>query len=201
VKFGTITVFCGSMFSGKTGAAFDAAADLEKAYNKAAKEGSRPFSCVYFKHVLDTRYTGKGEIRSHDNQRRDALIVGCSADIYDEIKRTSGTDVVVIDEGQFFDDGIVDVVWYMSGLGIDVIVAGLDMDYMCRPYGPMPALMAISSPGCLEKLSTICAFCGEEATLSFRIGTEKGRDVVGGGDIYRALCRECYRRGVEYAKS
>jgi thymidine kinase len=101
-------------------------------------------------------------------------------------------DVIGIDEAQFFDDSIVSVCNQLADNGVRVVIAGLDMDYMGRPFGPMPALLAISE--FVTKVHAICTRCGSLAQYSFRKSNESQQVLLGEKDIYEPLCRKCYNK-------
>ena len=100
------------------------------------------------------------------------------------------TEVVGIDEGQFFDNDLVDVVNTLAGRGVRVIVAGLDQDYTGRPFEPMPQLLAVAEY--ITKTHAICVRCGQPANYSQRIVEVEGQVVVGASDAYEARCRRCF---------
>ena len=103
------------------------------------------------------------------------------------------TDVVGIDEGQFFDGSLVDVVNTLADRGIRVIVAGLDQDFMGQPFDPMPELLAVAEY--VDKTLAICMRCGAPANRTQRLGAARDRVIVGGADQYEARCRRCFRPG------
>ena len=103
--------------------------------------------------------------------------------------------VVGIDEAQFYDDTLIPVVQSLAARGIRVIVAGLDTDYLGKPFGPMPALMAIAED--VQKVHAICVRCGSLANHSHRLSSSNELVVLGEKDIYEPLCRECYNRALE----
>jgi thymidine kinase len=107
----------------------------------------------------------------------------------------SDVDVVGIDEAQFFDAGIVDVCRELANSGVRVIVAGLDMDYMGKPFGPMPALMATAEY--VTKVHAICVRCGDLAHHSHRLTAEDKQVVLGAHDTYQPICRHCFKELVK----
>ena len=107
----------------------------------------------------------------------------------------SDVDVVGIDEAQFFDDGIVDVCRQLASSGIRVIAAGLDMDYLGKPFGPMPALMAVAEY--VDKVHAICVRCGDPALHSHRLSASDRLVELGEKDIYEPLCRHCFNKCME----
>ena len=99
-------------------------------------------------------------------------------------------DVIGIDEAQFFDNGIVDVCRKLSESGYRVIIAGLDMDFRCTPFGPMPALMAIADD--IQKVHAVCVRCGAPAYVSHRLVAGESQVLLGETDKYEPICRHCY---------
>ena len=112
---------------------------------------------------------------------------------------SSDVEVVGIDEAQFFDDTIVEVVQTLANRGVRVIIAGLDTDFMGKPFGPMPALMAVAED--VQKVHAICMKCGSPANHSHRLSESDQLVVLGEKDIYEPLCRHCFNeaRGIEKA--
>lgn len=149
-KPGWIEVICGSMFSGKT-------EELIRRLKRAKFANQR---VEIFKPGIDTRYSAE-EVVSHDSTAIMSTPVDSSASI---LLLSGDVDVVGIDEAQFFDDGIVEVCRQLASSGIRVIVAGLDMDYLGKPFGPMPALMAVAEY--VDKVHAICVRCGDPALHS-----------------------------------
>jgi thymidine kinase len=171
------------MFCGKS-------TELVRCVLEARKQKTR-VRC--FKHSLDTRYAAD-QIVSHSGYRVDALPVSESADILRGVSDLD--DMVVIDEAHFFDPSLTDVVVQLAGTGKSVLVAGMDQDYLGRPFGPMGALLAVADV--VEKLKAVCAVCGAPASKSFLIaGSEnmQGNILVGAGEYYEPRCRDCYMRG------
>jgi thymidine kinase len=141
-----------------------------------------------FKPGIDNRYHDT-HIMSHDENSMVSLPVHCAADILKLV--LAETEVVAIDEAQFFDERLPEVCTDLALKGKRVIVAGLDMDYMGRPFGSMPYLLAIAEY--VTKLHAICMVCGGTAHHSFRKTiTEEGQVLVGAKDIYEARCRRCF---------
>jgi thymidine kinase len=103
-------------------------------------------------------------------------------------------DVIGIDEAQFFDKGLVDVVVKLANMGIRVIIAGLDMDFKGVPFGPIPGLMAIADH--VTKVHAICVRCGSIAQFSHRTSTKEQVVLLGEKDIYEPLCRSCYNKAI-----
>lgn len=171
-----IQVVCGPMFSGKTKTLIGLIAGYISERKKV----------VVFKPQLDDRYAEES-IVSHDKDEAQAYSVNRPAEILDLFHRA---DVVVIDEIQFFDDSIVAVCETIADFGKTVVVAGLDLDYLGRPFGSMPQLMSIADE--IIKLNSVCTFCSGRARFSHRISKDQGVVVLGEKDKYVPLCRSCY---------
>ena len=139
-----------------------------------------------FKPSIDVRYSEE-EVVSHDSNAILSTPVESAQNI---LLMTADVDVVGIDEAQFFDDGIVDVCRKLADNGIRVIVAGLDMDYMGVPFGPMPALMATAEY--VTKVHAICVRCGDLAHHSHRLTADEKQVVLGAQDTYQPICRHCF---------
>jgi len=175
-KPGWIEVICGSMFSGKT----------EELLRRLKRAQFANLNTEIFKPSVDIRYSNN-EVVSHDSNSIISTPVDNSANI---LLLSSNTKVVGIDEAQFFDDGIVDVCQKLASSGIRVIVAGLDMDYTGKPFGPMPALMAVAEH--VTKVHAICAKCGDPALISHRLVKNDNQVMLGEKDTYEPLCRHCF---------
>ena len=175
---GWIEVICGSMFSGKT-------EELIRRLRRAEFARQR---VEIFKPSVDTRYHDE-EVVSHDRTSIRSTPVPSSSNL---LLLADGIDVVGIDEAQFFDEALPGVCEQLAGSGVRVIVAGLDMDFQGRPFGPMPQLMAIAE--FVTKVHAICMRCGELATFSHR--THQSTDLIhlGETDSYEPLCRACFER-------
>jgi len=137
-----------------------------------------------FKPALDDRY-GREFVASHDANRIESIPVQDSSEIMARLE--DSTRVVGIDEAQFFDNGLVDVVERLAMRGIRVVVAGLDMDFKGRPFGPIPALLATAEQ--VTKLSAICMVCGASASRSQRITSSEETVQLGAQESYEARCR------------
>ncbi len=174
---GQIEVICGSMFSGKS-------EELIRRLKRARIARQR---VQVFKPEVDTR-SGDEQITSHSDMAIRALAVNSSAAILRGVD--DRTEVIGIDEVQFFDPGIVAVVDKLANMGKRVIVAGLDQDYLGKPFAPVPQLMAIAEY--VTKTLAVCARCGMPANRSQRMVSEDGRVLVGAGDSYEARCRRCF---------
>lgn len=175
---GRIEVICGSMFSGKT----------EELIRRLKRANFARQRVEIFKPAIDTRYS-EVDVVSHDRNSILSTPVDSSASI---LLLSSDIDVVGIDEAQFFDEGIVDVCNEMAYRGVRVIVAGLDMDFLGKPFGPMPALCAIADD--VTKVHAICVRCGAQAYVSHRLVDNNRRVLLGEQTEYEPLCRECYSR-------
>lgn len=173
---GWIEVVCGSMFSGKT-------EELIRRMKRAQYAKQR---VEIFKPAVDTRYHDT-KVVSHDAREIHSTPVANSAEILNLI---DGIEVVGIDEAQFFDEGIIDVCNQLANKGIRVIVAGLDMDYLGKPFGPVPALMAVAE--FVTKVHAICVSCGTLANQSYRKVAGEDLVLLGETDSYEPLCRACF---------
>lgn len=171
---GSLEVICGSMFSGKS-------EELIRRLRLARIAHQR---VQVFKPAMDTRYSDE-ELVSHSDFRIAATCVSHSAEILDQTHDL--TDVIGIDEVQFFDAGVVAVCNRLANQGKRVIVAGLDQDYLGRPFEPMPQLLAVGEY--VTKLLAVCAVCGDPANRSQRITGGQSVIELGASDHYEARCR------------
>ncbi|MDH7488892.1 MAG: thymidine kinase [Anaerolineae bacterium] len=180
---GWIEVICGSMFSGKT----------EELIRRVKRATIARQKVQVFKPALDTRYNAE-KVSSHNGMHFDARVVSRASDILALVE--DDTDVVAVDEVQFFDWAIADVCAELAERGKRVIVAGLDMDFRCEPFGPMPLLMAQAEV--VDKLQAICVRCGGTASRTQRLinGRPANYDdpviMVGAAEVYEARCRACH---------
>jgi thymidine kinase len=174
---GWIEIICGSMFSGKT-------EELIRRIRRAEFARQRVQT---FKPALDDRYD-EVRIVSHNSISVHAQVVRSTEDILSLLHEE--TEVVAIDEGQFFDQDLPEICESLANDGKRVIVAGLDQDYLGRPFGPIPYLMAISEY--VTKTLAICVLCGNPANRSDRFVEETATVDVGATEKYRALCRRCF---------
>jgi thymidine kinase len=142
-----------------------------------------------FKPRIDDRYDAD-RVVSHHGMSFEALAVPSSHAL--EAKIADGTQVVGIDEAQFFDAGVVQLVEQLADAGKCVLVAGLDQDYLGNPFAPMPQLMAVAEH--VTKVYAVCAVCGAPATRSQRIVQQRETILVGGSDCYEPRCRGCFQR-------
>ena len=180
---GSLIVITGSMFSGKT----------EELIRRVRRALYARRSVQVFKHAIDTR-TGRTEIRSHNGVPHEATAVATSGEILEGVDET--TDVVAIEEAQFFDEGIVEACRDLADGGYEVLATGLDMDFRGKPFGPMPRLLAEADE--VVKLRAICARCGRDASRSQRLINGRPAPVsaptilVGAEESYEARCRHCH---------
>ena len=182
---GWIEVVCGSMFSGKT----------EELIRRLKRARIARLKVEIFKPAIDTRYDEE-KVVSHDAREIMSTPVPASANI---LLLANDVDVVGIDEAQFFDPELPNVCNQLANSGIRVIVAGLDMDYKGKPFGPMPALLSIAEY--ITKVHAICVRCGSLAQYSHRTVVNDKLVVLGETDSYEPLCRKCYHKVVEELKS
>ena len=182
-QFGSIEVICGSMFSGKT----------EELIRRLKRAKIANQKIQIFKPSLDSR--NNDYIESHDKNRIKSLTVKASYDVYDIGK---DFDVIGIDEVQCFDDEIVSVCNSLANNGVRVIAAGLDMDYLGNPFGPMPNLMAIAEY--VTKVHAICSKTGNIANYSYRKNKEDSIILIGEKDEYEALSREIFYKKMNNKK-
>ncbi len=173
---GVIEVICGSMFSGKT----------EELIRRMKRAQFAKQKVEIFKPAIDTRYD-EVKVVSHDSNSIHSTPVPSSSNI---LLLASDVQVVGIDEAQFFDMGLTEVCNELANNGVRVIVAGLDMDYLGKPFGPMPSLLAIAEY--VTKVHAICMRCGNLANHSHRITEESGLVVLGETNNYEPLCRDCF---------
>lgn len=173
---GSIEVVTGSMFSGKT----------EELIRRLKRAQFARQKVEIFKPAMDVRYA-ENALVSHDENAIRSTPVDNSSNI---LLLSGDVEVVGIDEAQFFDKNLVDVVVKLAGMGIRVIVAGLDMDFKGSPFGPMPGLMAVADY--VTKVHAICVRCGSIAQFSHRISEKEQVVLLGEKDVYEPLCRGCY---------
>jgi thymidine kinase len=175
-KGGWIEIIAGGMFSGKS-------EELIRRLRRAVIARQR---VQVFKPIIDDRFSS-GDIVSRDERRLKAMAVASSAQLLASVE--IGVQVVGIDEVQFFDAGVVDVCMQLADAGIRVIAAGLDQDYMRRPFGPMPALLAVAEE--VSKMHAVCVRCRGAAHYSQRVSGGDAQVEVGDSS-YEARCRSCY---------
>lgn len=173
---GSIEVICGSMFSGKT----------EELIRRMKRAQFAKQKVEIFKPAIDTRYDDI-KVVSHDSNSIHSTPVPASSNI---LLLANDVDVVGIDEAQFFDAGLTDVCNQLANSGVRVIVAGLDMDYLGNPFGPVPALLAVAEY--VTKVHAICMRCGNLANHSHRITNDSALVLLGETNNYEPLCRDCF---------
>ena len=183
-KFGWIECICGSMFSGKS----------EELLRRIKRGVIAKQKVLLFKPSIDNRYE-ENMVSTHNGNSYESVNIDKAEQIYDYIIDKK-YDIIGIDEVQFFDDKIVEVINKLADDGIRVIVAGLDMDFKAEPFHPMPEIMAVSEM--VTKLHAVCNKCGKEASRSQRLidGEPARYDdpivVIGASESYEARCRHCH---------
>ncbi|MDD7456687.1 MAG: thymidine kinase [Bacteroidales bacterium] len=180
-KAGCIEVICGSMFSGKT----------EELIRRIRRAKFANLKIEIFKPTIDTRFSDE-DVVSHDFHK-----ISCHAvkDPKEMLKIADDVQVVGIDEAQFYDMSLVDVAQELANRGVRVIIAGLDMDYLGKPFGPMPYLMAIAEE--VRKVHAICVKCGALANYSHRLVNDNELVVLGEKEAYEPLCRDCFNKAMK----
>ena len=183
-RTGWIEIIAGVMFSGKS----------EELIRRVRRGIIARRRVQVFKSHLDSRYAGLYSVSSHSGGELDANPVDSAAEIFRQVR--PDTDIVAIDEAQFLDDGLVDVVTELANQGKRVILAGTDTDFRGEPFGSMGALMCVAEQ--VDKLRAICVRCGELACRNQRLidGRPARYDsptiMVGGRESYEARCRNCH---------
>ena len=173
---GWVEVICGSMFSGKT----------EELIRRLKRARIAKMNVEIFKPKIDTRFDVE-KVVSHDSNYIHSTPVQSAEQI---LLLTGNVDVVGVDEAQFFDEGLPAVCEALANRGTRVIAAGLDMDFLGKPFGPMPQLMAIAEY--VTKVHAICMRCGNLAHHSHRTVPNQSRIMLGEQESYVPLCRTCY---------
>ncbi|MGG6433176.1 thymidine kinase [Anoxybacillus sp. D401a] len=177
---GWLEVICGSMFSGKS----------EELIRRVRRAQFAKQEVKVFKPAIDNRYSEEAVV-SHNGTSVIAIPVSCASDIRKHL--TTQTDVVAIDEVQFFDEHVVDVVQQLADEGYRVIVAGLDQDFRGEPFGPVPTLMAIAES--VTKLQAVCTVCGSPASRTQRLINGRPASyhdpviLIGASESYEPRCR------------
>ena len=184
-KAGSIEVICGSMFSGKT----------EELIRRMKRAQFAKQKVEIYKPCIDVRYS-EDQVVSHDSHSIPSTPIDSPASM---LLLSSDVEVVGIDEAQFFDETLVDVVQTLANRGIRVIIAGLDTDFLGKPFGPMPALMAVAED--IQKVHAICVKCGSPANHSHRLSANDQLVVLGEKDVYEPLCRHCYNAAIQAEKN
>jgi len=174
---GWVEVIAGSMFSGKS----------EELIRRLRRAKIARQKVQVFKPLIDSRFSDN-HIVSHSEMRHESSNIHAASEIRD--KTEPDTEVVGIDEGQFFDDELVNVANELAARGVRVIIAGLDQDYTGKPFEPMPQLLAIAEY--ITKTHAICMKCGQPANYSQRTFESEERVAVGAADKYEARCRACF---------
>jgi len=174
---GWVEVIAGSMFSGKS----------EELIRRLRRAKIARQKVQVFKPKIDARFSDH-HIVSHSEMRHESANVRTAADIRSLVE--DGTEVVGIDEGQFFDNELVSVANELARRGVRVIIAGLDQDYTGKPWEPMPQLLAIAEY--ITKTHAICMKCGQPANYSQRTFESEERVAVGAAGMYEARCRQCF---------
>ncbi len=178
---GWIEVICGSMFSGKT----------EELIRRLKRVAIANQSYAVFKPEIETRYHHKNVV-SHNNTGIEATPVSDSSQLKTLAKES---EVIGIDEAQFFDDSIAYVCRELANSGKRIIVAGLDLDFKAQPFGPMPRLLADAEY--VTKVHAICNQCGSLAQYTYRKSESTAQIELGEKDLYEARCRSCYFKAME----
>jgi thymidine kinase len=182
---GWIEVICGSMFSGKT----------EELIRRLKRAKIAKLKVEIFKPGVDTRYSEE-DVVSHNATALHSIPVESANEI---LFYATDVDVIGIDEAQFLDDELPNVCQQLANQGVRVIIAGLDMDFMGKPFGPMPTLMAIAED--VTKVHAICVRCGSPAQYSHRIIAGDKLVVLGETESYEPLCRDCYLKAQKERES
>jgi len=175
---GSIEVICGSMFSGKT----------EELLRRLKRAKFAKLNIAVFKPQVDKRYDAH-KVVSHDENTIQAIAVNSAKEI---LKLTKKAQVVAIDEAQFFDSELIPVCTKLANSGIRVIIAGLDMDFLGKPFGIMPYILAIAEY--ITKVHAICINCSSIANHSFRMTNDINIIQIGEKEEYKPLCRDCFSR-------
>lgn len=184
-KNGCIEVICGSMFSGKT----------EELIRRLKRAQFANQKIEIFKPKVDTRYSDM-DVVSHDLHSIPCTPVKDPARM---LETAEDTQVIGIDEAQFFDDSLINVAQELANRGKRVIIAGLDTDFKGKPFGPIPALMAVAED--VQKVHAICVKCGNLANHSHRLTKSHKLVVLGEKDVYEPLCRQCYNEAMAAEKA
>ncbi len=173
---GRIEVICGSMFSGKT----------EELLRRLRRAKFAKLKVAVYKPKLDKRYDVE-KVVSHDANYIKSVTVDSATQI---LYLENDVQVVAIDEVQFFNEDLIEVANTLANKGVRVILAGLDMDYLGKPFGPMPQLLAIAQK--VTKVQAICADCGVDASYSYRKTADTELVKLGEKEEYKPLCRNCF---------
>ncbi len=187
-RTGSITVVCGSMFAGKS----------EELIRRARRALYAKRKVQVFKPNIDDRFD-ESSVVTHMGVKHQALPVGSVRELAAKVDKD--TQIVLIEEAQFFDGSLVELAVNLADEGKDVVLAGLDQDFRRQPFGPMPQLLAVADE--VVKLRAICMKCGAPASHTYRVidGKPAHKDdpiiLIGATESYEARCRDCYQlRGV-----
>lgn len=180
-KAGSIEVICGSMFSGKT----------EELIRRLRRAQFANQKVEIYKPCIDIRYS-EDKVVSHDLHSIPSTPIESPQKM---LEIAEDVEVVGIDEAQFFDSSLVEVAQTLANKGVRVIIAGLDTDFLGKPFGPIPALMAVAED--VQKVHAICVKCGSPANHSHRLSQNEQLVVLGEKDIYEPLCRHCYNAATQ----
>ena len=181
IKKGSVEVICGSMFSGKT----------EELIRRLKRAQFANLNVRIYKPVIDTRYDNSNVV-SHNKKSIPATSVEKSSDILSLMKNA---DVIGIDEAQFFTDDLILTANTLANLKIRVIIAGLDIDFLVKPFGEIPNLLSIADH--ITKVHAICLDCGEIANYSYRTENDTGLIALGEKNKYKPLCRKCFNQNLK----
>ena len=173
---GSVEVICGSMFSGKT----------EELLRRLKRAQFAKLNIIVFKPKIDNRYDTQ-KVVSHDENTINAIAVDCAKNILPLVNQAQ---VVAVDEAQFFDADLVAVCNELANDGVRVIIAGLDMDFLGKPFGVIPHILAIAEH--ITKVHAICVDCSAIANHSYRKTTDTTLVKLGEKEEYKALCRNCF---------
>lgn len=175
-RIGRIEVICGPMFSGKTEALIERLSDANKVN----------LNTLAIKPQVDKRYATH-DIVSHNGTTIQAQVIAETS----ELKTLIGKyNFIAIDEAQFFTSDLVELCELLAGTGTQILLAGLDKDYLGRPFSPIPELLAIADS--VTKLTAVCSTCKEDANYTFRLGKETEQFMLGASEQYTPLCRNCF---------
>ena len=180
-KSGCIEVICGSMFSGKT----------EELIRRLKRAQFAKQKIATFKPTIDKRYSDL-DVVSHDSHSISCTPIKSPSRM---LQIDDDVQVVGVDEAQFFDESLIEVAQTLANRGVRVICAGLDTDYLGKPFGPIPGLLAIAED--VQKVHASCVRCGNLANHSHRLSQSKKLVVLGEKDVYEPLCRECYNKALQ----
>jgi thymidine kinase len=179
MQVGRVETIVGGMFAGKT-------EELIRRLRRATFAGKKVLA---FKPAMDNRYSAT-DLASHAGVLFPSIPVRSADDILGHVGQYEQVDVVGVDEVQFFDPRVCAVAELLAGRGVRVVLAGLDLDYLGEPFGPVPRLLAVSDT--VTKVTAVCMKCGADATRSQRLVVSPEQVLVGAQDTYEARCRGCW---------